>query len=92
MIVLRGASRERLRRDVTYKDIANTPEDDRIDTIGRTVMEQKLSVAFIVDSELGKADRYIEKLRKRFPGIVVIGRGDGPVTGTVYVKVGPPVN
>jgi hypothetical protein len=72
-----------------YADIADLEEDDRIDMIGRKVEEQKLTVAFITDADPGKADRYIQKLLTRFPGIEVIGRWPGPVANTISVKVGP---
>ena len=75
-----------------YKDIADDPEDDRIQKIGEMVMKDKLVVGFVTDAEPGKADRYISKLKERFPGIRVIARGDGPVPEVVWVKVGPPVN
>ncbi len=72
-----------------YRDIADLEEDDRIDMIGRKVEEQKKTVAFITDSDPGKADRYIRKLLKRFPGIQVLDRIPGPVANTITVKVGP---
>ncbi len=46
-----------------------------------------LTVAFITDSDPGKADRYISKLLKKFPGLKVLERFDGPVPNTVSVKV-----
>jgi len=73
-----------------FSDIADLNEDTRIMAIGRAAMVQKKVVAFITDSDPGKADRYIEKLTKQFPGIVIVGRWEGPVANTVTVKVGPP--
>lgn len=73
-----------------FADIADVDEDKRIDIIGRTVMESQRTVAFVTDSDPGKADRYIKKLQERFPGIVVVERFDGPVANAVTVKVGPP--
>lgn len=73
-----------------YKDIADHDEDTRIDMIGRSVMVLGQTVSFITDADAGKADRYLSKLQKRFPGIVIISRGDGQVKDTVFVKVGPP--
>jgi len=75
-----------------YKDLADLPEDQRILQIGCKAMTEKLTVGFIVDDEPGKAERYIEKLKRGFPGIQVMGRGKGPVKGTEWVKVGPPAN
>lgn len=75
-----------------YLDIADHDEDDQIQMIGKTAMGLKKKVGFVTDSEPGKADRYIKKLQERFPGIVVLSRGDGPVPDCVYVTVGPPAN
>ena len=79
-----------------YKDIADHPEDERIRQIGEKAMKEKLVVGFFVDSEgpttFDKADRYIAKLTKRFPGIRVMHKGPGIVAETVLVKVGPPLN
>lgn len=73
-----------------YADIADFEEDKRINIIGRTVMEGRKTAAFVTDADPGKADRYVRKLKERFPGIVILGRFDGPVAGSVTVKVGPP--
>jgi hypothetical protein len=75
-----------------YADIADHDEDDRILIIGQQVMTQNKTVAFIVDDQPGKVDRYIEKLRAKFPGIRLIWRGKGPVAGCEAVKMGPPLN
>lgn len=78
-----------------FKDIADDPEDDRIQQIGEAVMRDRGTVGFITDVEgpdcFAKADRYVTKLKARFPGIRVISKAVGPVEGTVFVKVGPPV-
>ena len=73
-----------------FADLADFEEDKRIEMIGHTVMAHKKTVAFVTDSDPGKAERYIDKLKKRFPGIVIVDRFDGPVSNTVTVKVGPP--
>lgn len=73
-----------------YVDIADLDEDKRIGFIGHRAMDHKETVGFIVDSEPGKADRYIKKLKERFPGIEILDRGPGPVQDTTFVKVGPP--
>ena len=81
---------------VPYEDLGDSAEDERIREIGEKAMHEKLTVGFIVDSEgetgFEKAERYIAKLTKRFPGIRVTYRGDGPVGGTKLVKVAPPLN
>ena len=73
-----------------FADIADHDEDTRINIIGRTVMEQRKTVAFITDSDKGKHERYIQKLVERFPGIVLVETFDGPVENCVTVKMGPP--
>lgn len=75
-----------------YKDLADMEEDERIEQIGSTTMTQRLIVGFVVDDEKGKAERYISKLKERFPGIRVMYQGSGPVAETILVKVGPPLN
>lgn len=74
-----------------FHDLADSPEDDRIEAIGYKTMHGTGTVMFVTDDEPGKADRYIEKLQHRFPGIRLVSRGSGPVKGTVWVKVAPPV-
>ena len=72
-----------------YADIADFDEGTRIETIGRYVMSHRTEkVAFITDAEPGKADRYIERLKTRFPEIIVFGRSDGPIPTTVTISVG----
>jgi hypothetical protein len=80
-----------------YADLADLKEDDRITAIGNTVMsgpassaDKPMMVAFVVDDH-AKADRYVEKLQKRFPGIRIIDRFDGPVANTVTVRVVGPL-
>ena len=71
-----------------YRDVADLPEDVRIDLIGKTAMRGK-RVAFVTDSDLGKADRYVAKLLAKFPALEILSRGDGPVKDVVYVTVAP---
>lgn len=73
-----------------YADIADLDEDNRIALIGDYVMRYRKTAAFVTDSDPGKSDRYIQKLKHRYPGINIIGLIDGPVPNTVTVKVGPP--
>jgi hypothetical protein len=81
-----------------YADIADYDEDKRIEMIGNTVMsgskssaDKPVMTAFIVEDE-AKVDRYITKLQKRFPGIRIIDRFQGPVKGiSVTVRVGGPL-
>lgn len=67
-----------------FSDLADLPEDERIAIIGRTA-EGGQRVAFIVEDH-AKADRYIEKLTKRFQ-VSVAKRLTGPVKDTISVIV-----
>lgn len=69
-----------------YLDVHVLEEDKRIDLIGKACVNGG-TIAFIVDSEPGKADRYVRKLKEKFPGIHVLGRFDGPVPNVVTVKI-----
>lgn len=74
-----------------FLDLADLPEDKRIEMIGHRAVDHCETVGFMVDIEDGshaKGDRYIEKLTRRFPSISVMFRGDGPVTGVETIKVG----
>lgn len=80
-----------------FGDLYNLTENERIDLIGRTVMEgpktsgdKPKMIAFVVDNHK-KADRYIKKLNEKFPGIRIIDRFDGLVHNTVTVRVGEPL-
>ena len=64
------------------------PEDKRIDLIGHRVVDHKEQVGFVVEDD-AKADRYISKLKAKFPSIVVKERLRGPVKGTVSVILVP---
>ncbi len=77
-----------------FADIADFDEDTRIDMIGKTVMsgpkssaDKPVMAAFVVEND-AKADRYIKKLQKKFPGIRVIDRFAGPVSEAITVRVG----
>jgi hypothetical protein len=70
-----------------YADIADLPEDQRIVVIGNMAMTGKI-VAFIVDDN-EKANRYLRKLREKFPMVVEVDRlPDVPIKNVVSVKVG----
>lgn len=75
---------------VPYADMGDFGEDERIETIGKTVMEKRMTVAFMTDSDPGKADRYIAKLKAKFKGIRILDIMAGPISGVITVKVGPP--
>lgn len=70
-----------------YADVADLEEDKRITLIGETAMKSGGKIAFITDSDPGKADRYIKKLLTRFPQLKVVDRFNGPVANTITVSV-----
>jgi hypothetical protein len=69
-----------------FIDMGDNKEDERIDAIGKAAMLGNI-VAFVTDDEPGKPERYIKKLKERFPSVQVIDQFKGPVAGTVSVKV-----
>lgn len=69
-----------------FADLADLPEDDRIAIIGRTTEESIKPVGFFVDDD-AKADRYIEKLTKRFKVELVERYHDVLVKGSVFIKL-----
>lgn len=70
-----------------YADVADMPEDQRILVIGNMAMAGKV-VAFIVEDD-EKADRYMRKLREKFPKLVEVDRlPNVPVNGVVSIEVG----
>ena len=75
-----------------YSDLAELPEDTRIQIVGQMVMFQKKTCCVCVDKDVGgaKGDRYITKFKKQYPGIVVLDRFDGPVANVETIKLGPP--
>jgi hypothetical protein len=78
------------KKPAAYIDLHSIDEDKRIDTIGHAVMVHRSIADVITDAEPGKAERYIAKLKAKFPGIQILERFDGPTPGAVTVKVGPP--
>jgi hypothetical protein len=68
-----------------FADLADLPEDDRIQIIAESV-EAGQVVGFFVDDD-AKADRYIRKLGTRVR--VIERKANVLVKGTVFVKVGP---
>jgi hypothetical protein len=74
-----------------YADLAALPEDQRIRIIGDTVMKTRKTSAVVTDDEPGKAERYAQKLRDWFPGIVVSAALPGPTRGAVTMRVSPPM-
>lgn len=72
-----------------YADLHHLSEDDRIELIGRQVTDSNAICGVIVDDEVGKAGRYILKLKERFPQLKVFDVFNGPFKGVITIKVGP---
>ena len=70
----------------TFKDLSDLEEDKRIQMIGDAA-SSGMVVGFITDDTPGKADRYVAKLKAKFPKIAVVRRFNGPARGTVTVKI-----
>ena len=56
----------------------------------RSSADKPVIAAFMVEDD-AKADHYIKKLQKKFPGIRVIDRFAGPAPETITVRVGVPL-
>ncbi len=80
-------------KKIPYADLAGMQmgEDDRIRVIGTKVTKERVIVSVLVDDEPGKMERYIKKLKDRFPGIRIGAKGKGPTKGAQWFKVAPPV-
>ena len=70
-----------------FLDLGDEQEDDRINAIGNAAMSTPGTVAFITDADPGKAERYIAKIKERFPFVRIVARHPGPVKDTVSVIV-----
>lgn len=69
-----------------FLDLHRLDEDRRIKMIGDAVM-RTLKCAFVIDDDNEKIDRYLAKLKKRFPAVVVDKRIKGPVKGAVTITL-----
>lgn len=70
-----------------YADLADLPEDERIRAIAHHVRDHGRTVAVCVDDEIGKPERYAEKLAAR--GCRILQQAKGPIPGVVTLTVGP---
>jgi hypothetical protein len=77
---------------VPFRDLAGegVDEDTRIRLIGNAVVGKRQTVAVLVDSEPGKADRYVCKLAMRFPSITEWDIKPGPSPGCTTIRIFPP--
>lgn len=79
-----------------FIDLASQEENKRIETIGNAVMnapsssaDKPVTAGIIVEDD-EKAERYIKKLKEKFPKIRIIGKTKGPGS-FITIKVGPPL-
>lgn len=82
-----------LKKTRFFADLFKLPEDQRIDLIGNFVTESNESIWFLTDSgpgDEGKADRYIKKIRAKFPELIIAPIETGPVENTVAIRIYPP--
>lgn len=81
---------------VPFMDLAAMNEDARIMAAGRAAQTQGKKVGVLVDSDAvdgckGKADRYVRKLRERYPDLIV--RIAGNLTPlTTVIEVSPKIS
>ncbi len=71
-----------------FSDLADLPEDERIQIIGAAVMAGNI-IGIAIDDDDEKVARYLAKLAKRFPKVRHISTDPGLVPGTVTIRVGP---
>lgn len=72
-----------------FADLASMPENERIRLIGHVVVAHGQTVGVCVDDKKGTPERYIEKITKQFPTVVLLERFNGPVKHVVTLKFGP---
>lgn len=68
-----------------YADIADHPEWERIQIIGR-MAESGRVVGYVVETNQ-KADLYLKKLLAQYK-VRFVSRGPGPIVGTILVMIG----
>lgn len=77
------------KRPEGFSDLADLPEDQRIEIIGTYVLQHGKTVGVVVEDSQPKIDRYVKKVRDRFPAIALIDVTKGPVDGTSLIRFGP---
>lgn len=70
-----------------FADLADLPEDERLDAVAHYVCGHGLTAAVCMDDIPGRPERYARKLRAL--GCRIISRSKGPVPGVITLKVGP---
>lgn len=75
-----------------YFDLYSLPEDERIELIGKLCTQGRKVAIMLEADETEKIARYVRKITERFPGVVELGRADGPVPNVVTLKFGLQAN
>ena len=70
-----------------YENLYSLPEDKRINAIGNYVLNTGLTACIVIEDEVGKRERYINKLMEKFEGLEIMEQGIGPVEGTLFFNV-----
>lgn len=63
-------------------DLYNVPEDQRIEILGKAVME-KGRMDFLIDDEEAKIARYLKKLKSKFPEVYEVKRAPATLRGII---------
>lgn len=81
-------------RDVPpFVDLHSLPEDRRIELMAHRAIKHQERVGFVVeldpDGGHSKGDRYVQKLKQRFPALAVLRRSDNvPRRGVELIMIG----
>ncbi len=76
-----------MNRPAGFADLADLPEDKRIELIAHHVRDHGITAAVCVDDKPGVPERYTMKLEKL--GCRVLEQMKGPVPNVITLKVGP---
>lgn len=73
-----------------YADLADLPEDQRIQVIGEFILRTGKTTVVCTDDLPGKPERYVRKILNKFPTLSIGKTFKGPTPGCVAIQVGPP--
>ena len=75
-----------------YRDIGGWNEDTKIAHIGLSAMERPgRKVGLIVEDANGTPERYIAKLKERYPSLEILFSGPGPIAGCHTITITRPL-
>jgi ribosome assembly protein YihI (activator of Der GTPase) len=69
-----------------YRDLADLPENKRIDAICARLRTGEI-VGVVIDDEQPKVDRYLKKIRNRMSGQIEVEESPGPVPESRVLKI-----